>query len=252
MTKRKATCPECEHQFTIEFAVQAKTVGVRASPGPRKGEFNYEITMPEHVSSDSVRFSNIRDDLIGAAILGVLAGGTCGLIAATFFPGYEGQVVIIGASIATTYAWGLLQAETNQRLKATLPWFVRQRSNWQAGVAQADPGTVTLTVDHRYESGRTIQYFGELPVDVDRFNSWAEAILGTGNLPGETLAIDNWTPLAKRKLFSRTEYQPLLAHMVKCGAANKLPGKGHILTGGGRRALRQHLKAHPPTAQEHA
>lgn len=252
MTKKRVICPECQYVYTIQYGIQAKTTGVRSKPGARKGEMNYEITVPEHVSSESVRFSGIRDDLIGAAILGVLGGGTCGLIIAPLFPGYEGQAVIIGAAIATTYAWGCLQAETNQRLKRVLPSFLERRAAWQAGKAEANQD-VHLTVDHRYrdgntEAGRTIEYFGSLPVDVERFNRWAVAVLGGNGVPGETLAHTAWVGLKRGKLFSRTEYEPLLAHLAAGGTVINLPGKGHVLTGGGRRALRQHLKTHPPTA----
>ncbi len=257
MAKRRVVCPECGHRHTIQYGVQAKTFGVRARPGARKDELNYEITMPEYMSeSEPVRFSSLGDDLIGAAILGVLSGGTCGLIIAPLFPGYEGQAVIIGAAIATTYAWGWLQAETNQRLKATLPWFIRQRTAWAAGAAQVASNEVTLAIDHRHrdgltEAGRTIQYFGVLPVDVDRFNRWAIAVLGSDTMLPVQLAHTSWVGLKKGKLFSRTEYELLLTRLCAGGTVVNLPGKGHVLTGGGRRALRQHLKAAtPPTAPE--
>jgi len=253
MAKMRVICPECQHKHMVQYGVQAKTTGVR-SHRLTDNKFKYEITVPEHVSNEAIRFSNIRDDLIGAAIFGALVGGPVGLIANLLFPGYEGQLVIVCAGVATAYAWGCLLAETNQRLKATLPFFIRHKASWQSGTDQAEAVNhdVNLTIDHRYrdgatEAGRTIEYFGELPVDVGRFNRWADAVLGGDGVPPQTLAQSAWVPLTKGKLFSRTEYEPLLAHMVKGGTAIKKPGKGHVLTSGGRRALRQHLKQTPPT-----
>lgn len=57
--------------------------------------------------------------------------------------------------------------------------------------------------------------FGELPVDVERFSPLVEAVLGT-RVPSPGLAIGTRSPLTR----------------------------------GGRRALHQHLKAHPPTPLE--
>lgn len=266
MTKKRVTCPECGYGHTIEYGVQAKTIGVRSGPGGGKGQFNYEITMPEHASSETVRFSTIGGDLLITCAIGIVGGGTLGLIwAAIIGPYYpfhvrqtvEVQAVLIGCGLGVSVCWSWLHAETNQRLKRVLPWFIKQRAAWAAGKEEATSQSgVALTIDHRYrdgltEAGRTIQYFGTLPVDVDRFNRWAAAVLGSDTMPAEPLAYMSWVGLKKGKLFSRTEYEPLLAHLVEGGTVVNLPGKGHVLTGGGRWALRQHLKATtPPTALE--
>lgn len=259
MTKRRVQCPECGHRHTIQHGVRAKTTGVR-SRRVTGNQFEYTVTIPEHMDNEDenepVRFSSTGGDMIMGAGFGILVGGTCGLIVSSIFPGYEGQAVAIGAGIATTYAWGWLQAETNQRLKSVLPYFVRIHRDWQAGAAEAASNEVSLTIDHRYrdgltEAGRTIEYFGTLPVDVDRFNRWAVAVLGSDTMPPEPLAHTSWVGLKKGKLFSRTEYEPLLAHLAAGGTVMNLPGKGHVLTGGGRRAIKQHLKATtPPTGAE--
>lgn len=250
MAKKRVVCPECGHRHTVKIdSIKGRRSGIRARAGARKGDFEYTITATDQ-QIESGHFSSVTDDLILTAAFGVIVGGTCGILAGLALPDYTIEAVGLGASVGVTIAWGWLLAETNQRLKATLPFFIRQRRNWQAG-AQAGTQSVELTVDHRYrdghtESGRTIQYFGKLPVDVERFNEWATAVLGSGTMPAETLAQAAWVGLKKGKLFSRTEYEPLLAHLVAGGTVVNLPGKGHVLTIGGRRALRQHLKPRPP------
>ena len=265
MTKKRVQCPECGFSHTIQYGIKAKTIGVRAGPAARKGEFNYEITMPEPANGP-VRFSTIGSDLLITCAIGIAGGGTLALIwAAIIGPYYpfharqaaEVQAVLIGAGIGVTLAWGWLCAETNQRLKRVLPWFIEQRAAWDVGKAEASPEGVVLTVDHRHrdgrtQAGRTIQYLGVLPVDVERFNQWARAVLGSDKMPPKPLAQKFWVGLKKGNLFSRTEYEPLPAHLVSGGTVMNLPGnKGHVLTEPGRRAIKQHLKAAtPPAAPE--
>jgi hypothetical protein len=108
------------------------------------------------------------------------------------------------------------------------------------GKVAARGGNVELTVSRRQrdgnkESGRTINRFGELPIDMERFNEWVQ-----GALLGKSLAVSNWTP--ETKLFTRPEYDQLLAKMRAGGLIINLgSNKGNTLTAGGRRALGRHL-----------
>lgn len=260
--KRVVTCPDCALSFTVPIGgQQVQTIGVR-SRQVTGNQVEYTITTPEGVV-ESGRVSTATSDalFIGffSLCLGALAGGICNSLLTGHLPNNAvieatAQTAIVWASGGGVIGYGWLCAEHNQRLKSVLPKFIEQKKAWASARDETISGNVSLTMDHRYrdgntEAGRTIQYFGELPVDVERFNQWAEAVLGT-RVPAQTLAHAAWSPLAKGKLFSRTEYEPLLAHMVNCGTVVNQPGKGHILTGGGRRALHQHLKAHPPTGWE--
>jgi hypothetical protein len=100
---------------------------------------------------------------------------------------------------------------------------------------------VNLTVDHRYrdgntEAGRTTKRFGPLPVDLDRFNEWAQAAI-----VGKSLGIAHWTPSARG--FAKDDYKALLAKMTAGGIVINLgSNKGNTLTAGGRRALSRHLE----------
>lgn len=248
MSKIRIVCPECGHRHTVERPQnRAITIGVRAKR-ITGNQFEYSLSGPAQMVEDT-RFLTVTDDLILSAALAIPVGAACGVAASIIAPDYAVEIIGLGASIAPALAWGWLCAEHNQRLKRVLPWFMEQRHKWEQKRAAADEGP-QLVIDHRYrdgqtEAGRTIQYFGALPVEVERFSKYAAAILGDDDLPGESLAIANWT--GKGKLFSRQEYEALLDLLRKGGAVINQPGKGNILTGGGRRALRQHLKAHPPT-----
>jgi hypothetical protein len=247
MGKKRAECPDCGHRFTVQIGgQQTKTIGVR-SRRLTGNQFEYEVIAPSTMT-DAGRLTTITDDLILTGAFSLPVGAAIGCVAGIAAPDYAIELIGLGASGGTALAWGWLCAEHNQRLKRVLPWFMEQKEAWASARDEAIGGNVSLTMDHRYrdgdtEAGRTIQYFGKLPVDVERFNQWAEAVLGT-RVPAQTLAIANWT--GSGKLFSRKEYDTLLAILRKCEAV-VLGGGGHILTGGGRRALRQHLKAHPPT-----
>jgi hypothetical protein len=254
VSRKKIVCPECGHRHRIEYGATVKTIGVRS----RKitgNQFEYSLTMPEHVNTDNpIHLSTLQSDVVLAMLVGVAGGGAGGFLARMVAPDYALEAIGLGACIGLGLACGWLIDETNQRLKRIPPWFLEQRAALQAGAAQVEPGAAHLTMDHRYrdghtEAGRTVQRFGVLPVDVDRFGQWAAAVLGPetnwdkANV-ATSLAIANWT--GSGKLFSRKEYEALLALLKQSGAVTPLPGKGNVLTGGGRRALRQHLKDHPP------
>jgi hypothetical protein len=248
MVNKRVICPDCAHRFTVQIGgQQTKTIGVRAHR-LTGNQFEYTVTMPSAMT-DNGRVTTVTDDLILTSAFSLPVGAAAGLLASIAAPNYAIELIGLGASTGTILAVGWLCAEHNQRLKRILPWFVEKKEAWAAARDEGIGGNVSLTMDHRYrdgytESGRTIQYFGELPVDIERFNQWAEAILGT-RVPAQTLAIANWT--GSKGLFSRKEYDSLLALLRKSQAVILRGGEGHILTGGGRRALRQHLKAQPPT-----
>jgi hypothetical protein len=198
---------------------------------------------------ESGHLVTVTDDLILTAALAVPVGACFGFVASSLQPDYTLQSIGLGASVGVSLAWGWLCAEHNQRLKRVLPWFLEQKEKWTYAKDETISGNVQLSVDHRYrdghtETGRTIQYFGVLPVDVERFNEWAAAVLGTDKLPAQSLAIAHWT--GSDGLFSRKEYEAVLDLLRRAEAVVNQPGKGNMLTGGGRRALRQHLKAQSP------
>lgn len=250
--KKRITCPDCGNRFTAQIGgQQTKKIGVRARR-VTGNQFEYTITAPATMS-DEDRLTTVTDDLILAAALSLPAGAAAGLLSSIVAPDYAIELIGLGASGGTILAWGWLCAEHNQRLKKVLPWFMESRRAWASARDETIGGNVELTVVHpdsdgQTEKRRTTQYFGVLPVDVERFSQWAAAILGT-QVPAQTLAIANWT--GRGKLFSRKEYDSLLALLRKAQAVIlRGGGEGHILTGGGRRALYQHLKAHLPTPPE--
>jgi hypothetical protein len=258
MAKKRTTCPECGHRFIAGHPI--KSYGVRSKQSG-KGQFNYEITVPEEMCEGG-RIPTAKSDALLASIFSLCVGVTASSIVSSFLPASlsddvfstaVAQTALIWTGIGGIISYGWLCAEHNQRLKRVLPSFIEQKNNWAAAKDEAIGGNVSLSQDHRYrdgntESGRTIQYFGALPVDVERFSEWTTAVLGNDTVPAESLAIANWT--GSGKLFSRKEYEELLGLLRKSGTVTNQPGRGNILTGGGRRALRQHLKAHSPAPVE--
>lgn len=246
MAKKRAECPDCGHRFTVQIGGrQIKKFGVR-SRRVTGNQFAYTITTPVTMSNDA-RLTTVTDDLTLSAAVSLPVGAGFGLLASIFAPDYAVELIGLGASGGTALAWGWLCAEHNQRLKSVVPWFMEQRRTWASARDETISGNVELKVitdTGQTKTGRTIQYFGTLPVDTERFSEWAAAVLGT-QVPAQSLAIANWT--GKGKLFSRKEYEGLLALLRKSQAVVLRASEGNILTGGGRRALRQHLKAHPPT-----
>jgi hypothetical protein len=241
MAKQRIVCPECGHHHTIEtIARRTTSTRVRANKLPGN-KFEYVITAPQE-EIETGEFTTVTDDLVLSGAVGIAFGALCGACASLVAPDYAIQIVSVGASGGAVIAWGWLCAEYNTRLKRIAPWFAEQQADWKNAYAQAsgETGTVNLTVDHRYrdgttEMGRTIKYFGTLPVDLDRFNEYARAALR-----GDSLGIAHWT--GSGALFSRSEYDRLLDLLRRAGTVINVPGKGNMITGGGKRALANHLR----------
>lgn len=209
---------------------------------PKKGQFQYTMTLPQvdemEDDDDDFQTSAFSDLLISASLFlpfGAIGGSAASIIAPEFRP----EFAAIGGSVAVAVPWVWLFFERIKRYR-TLRYFTEQKSTWKAAKDETIGGNVKLTIDHRYrdgntEAGRTVNRFGELPVDVNRFNDWAQ-----GALVGKSLGVSHWTP--KAKMFTRPEYDALLDKLAQGNIIINLgSNKGNTLTGGGRRALRQHL-----------
>lgn len=240
MAKKRIHCPECGHTHTVTFTgLPTLRAGVHARR-ITGNQFEYSMSAPQEMI-ESERFTTITDDLLLIGAMGLASGSLVAATLTPLAPDHFLQIVAIGASAGLTLAWGWLCAEHNQRLKCVLPWFAAHRDTWAAARSAPTDQGVTLTVDHRYrdghtETGRTTQFFGVLPVDVERFNEYARAVLR-----GDSLAIKHWT--GKGNLFSRSEYDRLLAQLQHAETVVNVPGKGNQLTGGGKRAIYRHLKS---------
>lgn len=250
MAKKRAICPECGHGFTAHFqGIHGQVAGVRFKR-TTGNQFNQTINVPgEMIEND--RYYSIAEQMIACGGVGICAGATFGLLISPLFVPYDALCVLISTGTGATASLAILASERAWQLLRALPAAVNQYLILEK-VNLPETNNIELTMDHRYrdghtEVGRTIQYFGTLPVDVKRFNEWATAVLGSENMPAVPLAHSEWYPLENGKTFSRTEYEKLLRHMRQCETVINVPGKGHKLTGGGRRALHRHLKAHPPT-----
>jgi hypothetical protein len=248
MSKKRVICPECGYHFTIKFGnVAIQAIGVR-SKRITGNQFEYSLTAPTDMIEDQ-KFTSLSNDAILAGLFGISTGVVAAGITRILLPANipnsviaeaTEQAILIWGGLGSLFAYGWLCAEYETRLKRILPWFMENKEKWAAAKDETISGNVELTIDHRYrdgntESGRTINRFGVLPVDVERFNEWAQ-----GAIIGKSLAVGHWTP--KTRLFTRPEYDQLLIKMKAGGLIVDLgSNKGNTLTGGGRRALSRHL-----------
>lgn len=241
MSKIRIICPECGHKHTYSAPDKIVSLGVRAKR-VTANQFEYSLTAPAEITQDDTRLSTVMDDLILTGALGCAAGAVGGFLAALAAPDYAIEISGLSSSIGLSVAWGWLCAEHNQRLKRVLPWFLENRDKWRHP-EPGNNGEIQLTVDHRYrdsysEAGRSIAILGVLPVDVARFREWAQAAIR-----GDSLAIKQWT--GAQRLFSRDEYDKLLAKLREANIVANLPGRGNLLTVPGKHALRRIVTATP-------
>lgn len=242
MANIQIICPHCEQQFKYRLPKTHKMKTLRIRPGPTAGRFEYTATIDANVM-EAGQFTRL-DDLVlfptGAAVgaaIGLLAYAVADSIIGfgtteplVYFAGIGGS-----AGLLLTQWW--LCDEAVVRRKAWR-WWSEMSSKWLL-VNEDEHKPVVLEVSHTErdgagEQGRTIQYFGELPVEVGAFVDYVKSILA-----GETLAIAQWT--GKDKPFSRGEYEGLLDILRQAGAVINHPGKGNKLTRKGYRTLEAYL-----------
>lgn len=245
MANIQIICPHCETPFKYRLPQTHKMKTLRVRPGPNGSRFEFMATVDANVL-EAGQFTRL-DDLVlfptGAAVgaaLGLLAyvaaDGVLGFRSTEpllYFTGIGG-----GAGLLLTQWW--LCDEAVVRRKAWR-WFQELQSKWLLIEDEDKPKPVVLEVSHRErdgggEQGRTIQYFGQLPVNPADFIEYVKAIMAGGSL-----AINQW--VGSDKPFERSSYEALLAILRDSGAVINLGGnKGHQVTTQGRRAFRNYLR----------
>jgi hypothetical protein len=242
--KKMASCPECGHSHKVEFVdYHYGSSGTVAGVHYRRitpSQFETTINVPGELVENQT-YLGIPQQMFLAGSVGLTIGALLGHFASIPWhlssPQVAAEIIVGSAFTGGTLGVCWLAKERAWQLGRALPAEVNRYFKLSRGERDEGPGPgpPQLTVDHRYETGRTIQYFGPLPVEVDRFNEWAQDAL-----MGKSLAIAHWT--GKGKLFSRQEYEKLLNQLKVAGTVINVSGKGNQLTGGGKRALALHLK----------
>lgn len=170
--------------------------------------------------------------VISGALAGILGGVA---ILATHVQLNGWAAVAVGVVVAAgTWAWLL---RDHRRLLRNVESYTRRDV---APVQPAQASTVRLEVQQEHANGGRRWLYDELPVDRDRVLAWARAVLG-----GRSLAQSAWTGSAGP--FSRSEYDALLAAMLKAGVIRWRNPASHAqgadLTPMGRATLRKLTEA---------
>lgn len=171
-----------------------------------------------------------------AVISGTLAGVLGGVaILATRAPVNGWAAVAVGVVVAAgTWAWLL---RDHRALLRNVETYTRRDS---APVQPAQASTVRLEVQQEHANGGRRWLFDDLPVDRERVLAWARAVIG-----GRSLAQSAWT--GSGGPFSRSEYDALLAAMLRAGVVRWVNPRAHAqgveLTPMGRSTLRKATKA---------
>ena len=97
MAKRKAICPECNHQFTVHFnGVHSKSPGVRFRR-TTEGQFETSIIAPGEMV-EYERYYTMTDQLLVTGAVGIIAGTSFGYFASIPF---HARDLIVTAQIIT-------------------------------------------------------------------------------------------------------------------------------------------------------
>ena len=248
MAKIKVICEICDHIQSVTLPPVRRKKRISVSSMLRNSRLDYSLEVDADIL-ESRDFTRADDSFLyavgigGCGIIGIgvhfvlnnLVGGQAPPTMALYMAGLGGV-----AGFLFTH-WALCDEVKIDRRKAN--WLKNILSRGVL-VDRDKPCPVVLEVDHRArdghgELGRTINYFGALPVEVGKFNDYIRAVDR-----GETLAINHWT--GKGKPFDRTEYERLLEMLRESGIVSNLGGnRGHQLTQAGKRAIKNHLRQAP-------
>jgi len=97
-------------------------------------------------------------------------------------------------------------------------------------------GVISLDITDRTERNTISMQFVNLPpsIGVEKFRRFCFGVVS-----GKSLARKNWTP--ESKLFSRDQFDLLVAELLSSGIVSPTSGKGNTLTKGGARALERYV-----------
>jgi len=182
--------------------------------GSRAPSVEADVLVPLQQSVVTGMFGLACGAALGAVVfwewLAALVGGFCGFI------------------VAGGGMWALLLAEHRRLL-----WLVERQ---MAGV-EGDGGGVEelrVVIAHEDEVGRVVrmQYLNVAGVSGEELREFARAVVG-----GAPLTVAYWTGTGA--LFSRAEYEVLMAELVRAGLVRDGGHQGRALTAAGRCVLRR-------------
>jgi hypothetical protein len=164
---------------------------------------------------------------ICGALAAILAGAA---ILATDAP-LSGWAAVGAGAVVTAASWGWLLAD-HRRLLRTRETYTRR----DAHELTPEPDRLRLEVQQDRGDGRAHWLMEDLPTDRARFLAWARAVLG-----GRSVAQGGW--IGQSGPFSRSEYDALLAAMLRAGVLRwrnpRAHAQGAELTAMGRATLRK-------------
>jgi heme exporter protein D len=175
---------------------------------------------------------DVLTPVLQSVVSGILAGGLVGVaILATEAPVSGWAAAGVGL-LVTAGAWGWLLRD-HRRLLRTVEDYTRRDAE---PLTQTQAETLRLEVVKDEGDGRAHWLFEDLDTDAETLTQWGRAVLG-----GRSLAQSGWT--GKGGPFSRSEYDALLAAMIRAGVVRwnnpKAHAQGATLTAMGRATLRR-------------
>jgi hypothetical protein len=191
----------------------------------------------ERPSREPTTAGDVVVPFLQAVIGGVFAGSITAVIILAIPTLQASPWVPVGIGLAVSgLTWAYLLTDHRQLLREIEEW---TRADINGDGVVGAPETVRLEVKVQRSEGGPQHLFAEIPVNRQDFDAWAQTVTN-----GRSLAQSSWT--GKRKPFSKSDYEELLALLAKARIVRWVNPQAHAqgreLTRMGQEALKAYLE----------
>ncbi len=191
----------------------------------------------ERPSREPTTAGDVVVPFLQAVIGGVFAGSIIAVIILATPTLQVSPWVPVGIGLAVSgLTWAYLLTDHRHLLREIEEW---TRADINGDGVVGAPETVRLEVKVQRSEGGPQHLFAEIPVNRQDFDTWARTVTN-----GRSLAQSSWT--GKRKPFSKSDYEDLLALLAKARIVRWVNPEAHAqgreLTRMGQEALKAYLE----------
>lgn len=227
--KASGNCPSCGFHISYPHSFESMLAG--EFKNDHDGAYTAWRSTPVRASTMESEFLVPLAQSLVWSVVTVLPA-----IPLAYWLRYEWYFSLAAGSVALLISWLSAQRKTENSL-STIEEFSYTPSELDPAEISGTPGlpTIALDITDRTERNTISMQFVSLPpsIGTEKFREFSQGVVD-----GTSLARRNWTP--ESKLFSRDQFDELIAELVSVGIVASADGKARTLTRGGKHSLERY------------